>query len=395
VRAARATTAATLLAAALAMPLACAAREEGRPAIHRAAVSSSPVGATAGAGEMDDRGGAAGSRSTALAAAPGSEPTPEAAAASPAPSAARPAGNPKSRFFLSGDGTIALQNEHTGERLRVQFRDARGAYSQAAMTRIDRLFRSRGDDEETRVSLRLIELIDFIEDRWHPQSIQLLSGYRSGEYNAALIARGGKQARTSMHTEGLAADLHFAGLDQRELWLALRELECCGAGYYKTNGFLHLDVGKPRFWEETTSRVGENLSRGNARVIARTDFDRYDALDGAEIRLHAVTLWPLRVARGADLAREGDAGAASDVVRPVRLAAMGHGALASDDCIEFPPSETPPPIALRVEDRGVSAAAPGAARGRARIVLHTCEPRLEATPERIETNPIELPLPPG
>jgi uncharacterized protein YcbK (DUF882 family) len=330
----------------------------------------------------------------AVASASQAEATPEAAVASPVPTsvAQRPAGNPKSRFFLSGDGTIALQNEHTGERLRVQFRDASGAYSPAALDRIDRLFRSRGDDEEIRVSLRLVELIDFIEDHWHPQSIQLLSGYRSGEYNAALIARGGKQARTSMHTEGLAADLHFAGLDQRELWLAVRELECCGAGYYKTNGFLHLDVGKPRFWEETTSRVGENLSRGNARVIARTDFDRYDALDGAEIRLHAVTLRPLRIARRADLARDAEGGAASDVVRTVRLTSTG-GAPAADDCIEFPASETPTRIALRVEDRGT--ASPGAARERARIVLHTCEPRLEATPERVETNPIELRLPPG
>src|SRR5262249_45842961 len=149
----------------------------------------------------------------------------------------------------------------------------------------------------TRVSLRLVELIDFVEDRWQPKSIHLISGYRSGEYNAALIAHGGKQARTSMHTEGLAADLRFAGLDQRQLWLALRELECCGTGYYKTNGFLHLDVGKPRFWEEGTSRVGENLSRGNARVIARTEYDRYASLDGAAIRLHAVTLRPLRIAR--------------------------------------------------------------------------------------------------
>jgi uncharacterized protein YcbK (DUF882 family) len=371
------------------MPLACAARDAGGPAAHGALGASSPAGAPA------TRGSPAGTRSTdAVAAASEAEATPEAAAASPAPSVARrPAGNPKSRFFLSGDGTIALQNEHTGERLRVQFRDASGAYSPAALARIDRLFRSRGDDEETRVSLRLVELIDFIEDNWHPQSIQLLSGYRSGEYNAALIARGGKQARTSMHTEGLAADLHFTGLDQRELWLAVRDLECCGAGYYKTNGFLHLDVGKPRFWEETTSRVGENLSRGNARVIARTDFDRYDALDGAEIRLHAVTLRPLRIARRADLARDAEGGAASGVVRTVRLVGTGGGAPAADDCIEFPASENPGRIALRVEDRDT--AAPGGARERARIVLHTCEPRLEATPERIETNPIELPLPLG
>src|SRR5262249_16918823 len=160
---------AILAAGALAAPLACAARDAGR-----------------------------------LAVAPGAPPGAAGAPAMGAASiAAKPAvGNPKSRFFLSGDGVIALQNEHTGDRLRVPFRDARRAFSPAALAKIGALFRSRGDDEETRVSLRLVELIDFVEDRWQPKSIHLLSGYRSGEYNAALIAHGGKQARTSMHTEG-------------------------------------------------------------------------------------------------------------------------------------------------------------------------------------------------
>jgi len=37
---------------------------------------------------------------------------------------------------------------------------------------------------------------------------------------------------------------------------------------------VHVDVGKPRFWEAATSRADEDLSGGNARVFARTDFDR-------------------------------------------------------------------------------------------------------------------------
>ena len=39
-------------------------------------------------------------------------------------------------------------------------------------------------------------------------------------------------------------------------------------GYYAKQGFMHVDVGKPRFWEATTSRTDEDLSGGNARVFA-------------------------------------------------------------------------------------------------------------------------------
>jgi uncharacterized protein YcbK (DUF882 family) len=315
---------------------------------------------------------------------------------------------PPSRFFLSGDGEIAIESAHTGERVRVRYRRADGTYDRQALDAIDALFRSRGDDERTRVSLRLIEAIDYLQDRERPRAILLVSGYRSGEYNAAIIARGGKAARTSMHGEGLAADLRFVGLDHRALWNEVRALECCGAGYYATNGFLHLDVGRPRFWEEGTSRVSENLSRGNARVIARTEFDRYATLDGGRLKLHAVTLRPLRIARTARFRPDGGdpAGDAAPSGFALRLssdvASGGDG-----ECMEFAAGEHAPPIALELaedfrpsdpqpaETPPADAAAGGARTqqrqpSRGRIVVHTCEPRLEATPETIESNPVEI-----
>ncbi|HZR82283.1 MAG TPA: DUF882 domain-containing protein [Candidatus Binatia bacterium] len=297
-----------------------------------------------------------------------------------------------SRFFLSGDGEVSLQNGHTGDKLHVRYRRADGSYDAQSLAAVDRFFRSRGDDDTTRVALRLIETIDYLEDRERPRAIVLVSGYRSGEYNSSLIARGHKAARTSMHTEGLAADLRFVGLDQRALWIAVRELECCGAGWYATNGFLHLDVGRPRFWEETTSRVGENLSQGNARVIARTDFDRYDALDGATVALHAVTLRPLRLARDASFVADGEGAAALRVrIEKARRAAEAGDGAAASDCLEFPASSDPSRIVLRVAEADGSGSRAGATRGR--IVLRTCEPRLEATPATIDTNPIEVGAP--
>jgi uncharacterized protein YcbK (DUF882 family) len=306
---------------------------------------------------------------------------------------------PARRFFLSGDGELSLRNFHTGQSLHVRFRERNGAYSDAAMRQIDELFRSQGDDRRIAVSLRLVELIDYLEDHEQPKELLLMSGYRSAEYNAAIRARGAQAAKASLHTEGLAADLRFVGVDQSSLWQQVRALECCGAGYYASGQFLHLDVGRPRFWEETTSRVKENLSGGNARVFARTDFDRYPQLDGAVVSLHAVTLRPLRIATHAELVPEpssgsSDAEASSEVVlEPVAASAV----VASDGCLEVPSSDDPPPVRLRVSshaDRAASARrpAPGHAGRHGRIVLHTCAPRLEKTPETIETNRIEIPV---
>src|SRR2546425_558725 len=90
--------------------------------------------------------------------------------------------------------------------------------------------------------------------------------------------------------------------------MKVRALDCCGAGYYAKEGFLHIDVGQPRFWEPSTSRVEENLSAGNARLFGRTEFDRYAKGEEIVVALHAMTVAPVRVGReGRFLPEKGDA----------------------------------------------------------------------------------------
>lgn len=341
----------------------------------------------------------------ALAPVQATEPSRDAADAAEAPGAAdaiapgeavtRPsdtAASPAQRFFLHGDGVLHLENAHTREKVVVRFRNADGTYSEDALMKIDAIFRSRGDDERTRVALRLVEVIDYLEDTEQPRPLQLVSGYRSEGYNAALIAKGGQAARSSMHSEGLAADLRFGGVDHRALWERLRALECCGAGFYEKSGFLHVDTGKPRFWEQHTSKVKENLSKGNARVIARTGYDRYGDLLGLEATLHGITVHPLRVSRRAQLvAADGGRALATLELAPA------HPDATDGDCIVVDGRDAGARERLRVVSvnplgTGTAEAPPRPDQDvalRSRVVLSTCEPRLEATPERIETNPIE------
>src|SRR5207247_9821621 len=119
--------------------------------------------------------------------------------------------------------------------------------------------------------------------------LTLMSGYRSPDYNEGLRAKGMRAAGGSLHTEGLAADVAFPRTVLRPLWMKVRALDCCGAGYYAKEGFLHIDVGQPRFWEPSTSRVEENLSGGDAGVFGGRGVGRECEGDEIVVALHAMT----------------------------------------------------------------------------------------------------------
>src|SRR5438876_6832786 len=268
------------------------------------------------------------------------------------------------RFFIMGDGHLAIVNAHTDEHLTVRYRREDGTYDADALARLRRVFRSGGDAREQDVSLRLIEVLSHLQKMAGGHPLVLLSGYRSPTYNQSLKNQGKQVAGGSMHTEGLAADLAFPRPQLPKLWHQVRDLDCCGAGYYAKEGFLHVDVGRPRFWEATTSRVDENLSAGNARMFARTEFDRYEAGEGVVITLHAATVPPVLVRREARLDGKSVRVESELPEREGCYEVRGPGA--------------------RLKVVGVPAVR------RAPVVLSTCEPRVERTPETVETNPIEV-----
>ncbi len=280
---------------------------------------------------------------------------------------------PSSRFFFSGDGQLQLSHAHWSKTLDVRYRRADGSYDADALAALRRFFRSRRDDVEGGISLRLVELLDFVGDRHPNRAMVLYSAFRSPEFNQQLPGT----ARASLHTQGLAADIGIEGVDLRRLWRELRQLRTGGVGFYP-EGYLHLDAGEPRFWEASTSRVGENLSDGNARVFARTDYDRYAIMDDAVITLHSVTVFPLRLALDARLVDlEGHA-------VDVRLAAAG-AFVVEENCVRFDDPLIEPRLTVV---RGPSPqTVPQRRRGR--LHLRPCAPRLERTPAEIVSNQLE------
>ena len=155
------------------------------------------------------------------------------------------------------------------------------------MAQVDRIYGGKA-------SLRLVSLLDFLEDHFQGKPIRLISGYRSPEYNTALRRKGKLAAKTSLHMEAMAADIEIEGVPGRTLWDYARSLDCCGAGYYHSQG-IHIDTGPKRSWDETSTGVGLDLGGHNKLILLRTDQDIYLPGETIKFTLARITDYPIGV----------------------------------------------------------------------------------------------------
>jgi len=156
--------------------------------------------------------------------------------------------NRTSPFLYSGDGRISLIDVHTGETISVVYRDEKNRYSDSALEAIDYTLRCHGSGKEIPISLKLIELIDHVQDHFATEQVRVVSGYRSASYNKMLRRRLRRVARESLHIHGLAMDIKLPGVDKKELGSFAKSLRAGGVGVYRSSTFVHLDVGPVRHW---------------------------------------------------------------------------------------------------------------------------------------------------
>jgi uncharacterized protein YcbK (DUF882 family) len=151
-------------------------------------------------------------------------------------------------FRYTGDGVLGMHDVMTNEYFNVIYRDKSGRYDEDALATIDHIFRCHGGQEEFPISLKLIELIDHIQDHFKAGEVKVISGYRSPYYNANLRRHSHRVARESYHMEGMAADVVIPGIGAKELRNYAKTLEAGGVGYYGSRAFVHIDVGPVRSW---------------------------------------------------------------------------------------------------------------------------------------------------
>ncbi len=151
-------------------------------------------------------------------------------------------------YVLSGRRKISLFNAHTKEYFNsVYWED--GQYVPEAMKALEYMFRDHYNGAEKPIDKRLLNLLFAMQrilktDR----PFHLISGYRSPATNARLRKRMRGVARRSLHMYGKAADIRMPGQSLKKVKKAARELQAGGVGYYPRSNFVHVDVGRVRFW---------------------------------------------------------------------------------------------------------------------------------------------------
>jgi uncharacterized protein YcbK (DUF882 family) len=195
------------------------------------------------------------------------------------------------RFFLMGSGKLSLFNHRNNQQAEVALLKADNTLNEAALTEVDRVFGFPTHEKNEHISPRMLFMLSYFADQVAPgKRIQIESGYRSLEYNAAIRTQGANAAQTSTHIDGLALDFWIEGIDGKQLWEIIRARNCCGVGHYggKT---IHFDAGRPRFWQAATSGTRSKQPDNNRHVYLTTDFDRYLAHERIRLILAGVSTY--------------------------------------------------------------------------------------------------------
>jgi uncharacterized protein YcbK (DUF882 family) len=76
----------------------------------------------------------------------------------------------------------------------------------------------------------------------------IISGYRSPATNALLHENNCGVAGHSLHMQAKAADIRLPGCSLSSLHQMAVSLKGGGVGYYPGSDFVHVDVGRVRYW---------------------------------------------------------------------------------------------------------------------------------------------------
>lgn len=143
---------------------------------------------------------------------------------------------------------LSFENLHTGERLHATYWTD-GRYDQAACQRVDWVLRDHRVKVAAPISTDLLDLLNAIRTRLGTDApFQVISGYRSPVTNARLSGAGSGVASKSLHMQGMAIDIRVAGCKLTDLRETAVALKAGGVGYYPKSNFVHVDVGRVRYW---------------------------------------------------------------------------------------------------------------------------------------------------
>lgn len=143
---------------------------------------------------------------------------------------------------------LSFHNLHTGERLKTVYWE-QGHYVSGALDEINTILRDFRTGDVTEMDTGLIDLLYTLRRTMATDApFEIISGYRSPKTNAMLARASSGVAKRSLHMRGMAADIRLPGRELSALRRAARRLKAGGVGYYPKSNFIHVDVGRVRYW---------------------------------------------------------------------------------------------------------------------------------------------------
>jgi uncharacterized protein YcbK (DUF882 family) len=146
------------------------------------------------------------------------------------------------------DRELSFYNTHTGEKLSATFWSD-GSYLDDGIEQISWLLRDHRANSASPIDPKLLDLLYQLQTKVeHQGEFHVISGYRSPATNDMLSKRSSGVAKRSYHMLGQAIDIRLPGFDTRQLHKAAKSLKGGGVGYYARSDFVHIDVGRVRYW---------------------------------------------------------------------------------------------------------------------------------------------------
>lgn len=143
---------------------------------------------------------------------------------------------------------LHLYNTHTGEYLRTVYW-AEGRYLTKSLVQINKFLRDHRSGDIHQMDPRLLDAMVAVHKKFGAKgAIHIISGYRSPQTNATLVANSDGVAHNSLHMTGKAVDIRIPGQSTKIVGRAAKSLRAGGVGTYPSSNFVHMDTGRVRYW---------------------------------------------------------------------------------------------------------------------------------------------------
>jgi len=150
----------------------------------------------------------------------------------------------KRRIGKTPPPSVNIFNKWTHEYLVFD----RGDTQQPPAEVANKFLRCHFTNQPTEMDQRLVSVLLQAANKFHVNRVDVVSGFRDPKYNLTLRKKGHQVARNSEHTLGHAVDFRLPGIGITRLHTWARTLRLGGVGFYNHSRFIHVDVGRVRYW---------------------------------------------------------------------------------------------------------------------------------------------------